>query len=48
MRRINQAKTDSHNEAYGSFKSDFIREARLNVNDLMKKRQEERKVDKSN
>ena len=46
MRRVNQMKVDDRNNENRPFRSNLVENVRLNVNDLMKKRQEEKRVDK--
>ena len=46
MRRVNQMKVDDRNNENRPFRSNLVENVRLNVNDLMKKRQEEKIVDK--
>ena len=46
MGRVNQIKVDDRNNENRPFRSNLVENTRLDVNDLMKKRQEERIVDK--
>ena len=48
MVRVNQVKTDEQYQykAGKPFQNDFTAKVRLNLNDLLKRRQEEKKVDK--
>ena len=46
MGRLNHIKADDQINGHGSIQRNYIAKARLNVNDLIKKRQEEKKVDK--
>ena len=39
-------KGDDQINGHGSFQKNYIAKARLNVNDLIKRRQEEKKIDK--
>ena len=46
MRRANQVKTDGQYKMRRPFQTELISKVRLNLNDLLKKRKEEKKVDK--
>ena len=46
MGRVNQIKVDDRNNENRPFRSNLVENTRLDVNDLMKKRQEEKRVDK--
>ena len=46
MGRTSQVKTEGQHKMDRPFKNDFSAKVRLNVNDLLKKRKEESKVDK--
>ena len=45
-RRINQIRTYVQYNESGSLENNFTEKVRLNLNDLLRKRQEEKKVDK--
>ena len=46
MGKLNHINGDNQIYRYGSSQSNYIANDRLNVNDLIKKRQEEKKIDK--
>ena len=46
MGRLNHIRVDDQINGYGSSQSNYIAKARLNVNDLIKRHQEEKKIDK--
>ena len=46
MGRVNQVKTDSQYKMDKPFQTELASRARLNLNDLLKKRNEEKKIDK--
>ena len=46
MGRLNHIRVDDHINGHGSSQSNYIAKVRLNVNDLIKRRQEEKKIDK--
>ena len=46
MGRVNQVKSVNQDSEHKSLRNDFVTKVRLNVNDLMKRRQEERRIDK--
>ena len=46
MGKLNHINGDNQIYRHGSSQSNYIANDRLNVNDLMKKRQEEKKIDK--
>ena len=46
MGRLNQTKVEDHTDQPVSFQSDYIEKARLNVNELLKRRQAENKIDR--
>ena len=46
MGRLNHIRVDDQINEHGSSQSNYIAKARLNVNDLIKRRQEEKKIDK--
>ena len=46
MGRLNQTKVEDHSDEPVSFRSDYIEKARLNVNELLKRRQAENKIDR--
>ena len=46
MGRLNQTKVEDHTDQPVSFQSDYIEKARLNVNELLKRRQAENKKDR--
>ena len=46
MGRSNYIKSDDQVNGHGSFQKNHIAKARLNVNDLIIRRQEEKKIDK--
>ena len=46
MGKANQIKVDNHNSNSRTLTNNFTSRVRLNVNDLLKQRQEERVVDK--
>jgi len=46
MGRLNQTKAEDHIDEPVSFRSNYIEKARLNVNELLKRRQEENKTDR--
>ena len=46
MGKVNQIKADYHNRNSRTFKYNFTSTVRLNLNDLLKQRREERIVDK--
>ena len=47
MGRLNHIRVDDQiNKGHGPSQSNYIAKARLNVNDLIKRRQEEKKIDK--
>ena len=46
MGRINQTKTYDQHKIEGSLKNAFVSKVRLNLNELLKRRQEEKNVDK--
>ena len=46
MGRVNQVKIVNQSNEYKPLRKGFIAQARLNVNELMRRRQEERRIDK--
>ena len=46
MGRENQVKIENQGNGYKPLGSDFIAKTRLNVNELMRRRQEEKRIDK--
>ena len=46
MGRVNQLRLESEHEDYGPLKTNFDARARLNVNDLIEKRKQEKQTDK--
>tara|TARA_B100000700_G_C14820314_1_gene749586 strand:- start:279 stop:488 length:210 start_codon:yes stop_codon:yes gene_type:complete len=46
MGKINQLKSDDQYRVDRPFQDDFSSKAKVNLNDLLKKRQEDKKVDK--
>ena len=46
MGRANQTRPDDRHNIEGPFKDAFVSKVRLNLNDLLKRRQEEKNVDK--
>ena len=46
MGRLNQTKVEDHTDQPVSFQTDYIEKARLNVNELLKRRQAENKKDR--
>ena len=46
MGRLNQTQVEDHTDQPVSFQSDYIEKARLNVNELLKRRQAENKKDR--
>ena len=46
MGRANQTKAHDRHNIEGPFKDAFVSKVRLNLNDLLKRRQEEKNVDK--
>ena len=46
MGRTNQTRADDRHNIEGPFKDAFVSKVRLNLNDLLKRRQEEKNMDK--
>ena len=46
MGRTNQTRAHDRHNIEGSFKDAFVSKVRLNLNDLLKRRQEEKNIDK--
>ena len=46
MGRANQTRADDRHDIEGPFKDAFVSKVRLNLNDLLKRRQEEKNMDK--
>ena len=46
MGKLNHIKADDQINGHGSFQRNYIAKTKLNVNDLIRRRQEEKKVDK--
>ena len=46
MGRANQTRAHDRHNIEGPFKDAFVSKVRLNLNDLLKRRQEEKKIDK--